>query len=83
MNIQLSGLFLQNCYIFWFLPYLLKTAPQCYLKGCLLGLEVSVTTQLCLSLCHTMGCSLLASSVHRILQEILEWVAILFSRGSS
>jgi len=31
-----------------------------------------------------MDCSLLGSSVHRILQaRILEWVAIPFSRGSS
>ena len=31
-----------------------------------------------------MDCSLLGSSVHRILQaRVLEWVAISFSRGSS
>ena len=34
--------------------------------------------------CDPMGCSPRDSSVHGILQErILEWVAILFSRGSS
>ena len=38
----------------------------------------------CLTLCNPMGCSLPDSSVHGILQErILEWVAILFSRGYS
>ena len=37
-----------------------------------------------LSLCDSMNCSLPHSSVHGILQaRILEWVAILFSRGSS
>ena len=43
-----------------------------------------LVTQLCLTLCDPMDCSLLDSSVHGILQErILEWVAIPFSRGSS
>ena len=41
-------------------------------------------TQLCLTLCNPMDCSLPGSSVHGILQaRILEWVAISFSRGSS
>ena len=45
--------------------------------------EVSVT-QSCLTLCKLMDCSLPGSSVHRILQaRILEWIAMLFSRGSS
>ena len=45
--------------------------------------KVSVA-QLCLTLCDPMDCSLKGSSVHGILQgEILEWVAIPFSRGSS
>ena len=40
--------------------------------------------QLYLTLWDPMDCSLPGSSVHRILQaRILEWVAILFSRGSS
>ena len=44
----------------------------------------SEVTQLCLTLCDPMDCSLSGSSVHRILQaRILEWVAISFSRGSS
>ena len=33
--------------------------------------------------CDPMGCSLLVFSVHGILQAMLEWVAISFSRGSS
>ena len=44
-------------------------------------------TQSCLTLfifCNPMGCSLLGSSVHGILQaRILDWVAIPFFRGSS
>ena len=40
--------------------------------------------QLCLTLCDSMDCSPLGSSVHGILQaRILEWIAMLFSRGSS
>ena len=40
--------------------------------------------QSCPTLCHRMDCSLPASSVHGILQEkLLEWVAMLSSRGSS
>ena len=43
-----------------------------------------LVAQLCLTLCEFMDSSLPASSVHRILQaRILEWVAILFSMGSS
>ena len=41
-------------------------------------------SQSCLTLCDPMDCSLLGSSVRRILQErILERVAIPFCRGSS
>ena len=41
-------------------------------------------TQLCLTLCDPMDCSLPGCSVHEILQaRILEWVAIPFSRGYS
>ena len=47
---------------------------------CACGLVI----QLCLTLCNSMDCSLPGSSVHGILQaRILEWVAVLFSRGSS
>ena len=38
----------------------------------------------CLTLCGIMDCSLPGSSIHGIFQaQILEWVAISFSRGSS
>ena len=40
--------------------------------------------QLCLTLCDPMDCSPPGFSIHRILQaRILEWVAMLSSRGSS
>ena len=43
-----------------------------------------LVTQSCPTLCDPMDFSLPGSSVHEILQaRILEWVAILFSRGSS
>ena len=43
-----------------------------------------LVTQLCLSLCDPMDSSPADSPVHGILQaRVLEWVAILFSRGSS
>ena len=43
-----------------------------------------LVAQLCLTLCNPMNCNPPGSSVHGILQaRILEWVAILFSRGSS
>ena len=46
--------------------------------------ETVKVAQSCVTLCNPMDCSPLSSSVHRILQaRILEWVAILFSRGSS
>ena len=44
----------------------------------------SEVAQSCPTLCDPMDCSPPGSSVHGILQaRILEWVAILFSRGSS
>ena len=44
----------------------------------------SEVTQLCLTLCDSMDCSLPGSSGHGIFQaRVLEWVAISFSRGSS
>ena len=43
-----------------------------------------LVTQSCLTLCNPVDYSPPGSSVHGILQErILEWVSILFSRGSS
>ena len=49
------------------------------------GVKVKVlVAQWCPTLCHLMDCILPGSSVHGILQaRILEWVTILFSRGSS
>ena len=47
-------------------------------------IEKSEVTQLCLTLCDPMDCSLPGFSVHGIFQAIvLEWIAISFSRGSS
>ena len=48
-------------------------------------LEVKVLiVQLCLTVCNSLDCSPQGSSVHGILRaRILEWIAILFSRGSS
>ena len=46
-------------------------------------LRVVLVTQLCLTLCSHMDCSLPGSSFHGIFQaRILEWVAISFFRGS-
>ena len=46
--------------------------------------KMSEVAQLCPALCDPMDYSLPGSSVHGIFQaEILEWVAISFSRGSS
>ena len=43
-----------------------------------------LVTESCPTLCNPMDCSLPGPSVHGILQSrILEWVAMLFSRGSS
>ena len=43
-----------------------------------------LVAQSCLTICNSMDCSLPGSSVYGILQaRILEWVAILFSKGSS
>ena len=43
-----------------------------------------LVTQLCLTLCNPIDCSLPDSSIHGIFQaRILEWVASSFSRGSS
>ena len=43
-----------------------------------------VHTQLCLTLCDPVDCSLPCTSIHGIFQaKILEWIAISFSRRSS
>ena len=50
--------------------------PKCRLCG--------LVTQVCLTLCKSLDCSLPGSLVHGISQaKILEWVAISYSRGSS
>ena len=47
-------------------------------------LHACSVTQLCLTLCDPMSCSLPGSSVHEILQaRILGWVAMPSSKGSS
>ena len=56
-----------------------KEEKFCLKSSCVLCL----VTQLCLTLCNTMDCSLPGSSVHGILQvRRLEWVAMPFTRGS-
>ena len=61
---------------------LVKTLSD--MRSCATTVSSVLITQSCLTLCNPMGCSLPGSSVHEILQaRRLEWVAILFSRGSS
>ena len=63
--------------------FLLKDGDNLGNYDKLLDMKVLVA-QWCLTLFDPMNCSPLGSSVHGILQvRILEWVAILFSRGSS
>ena len=60
------------------------TLQQCLFSKIGNQAVLCVYTQLCLTRCDPMVCSLPGSSVHGILQaRILEWVAISFSRGSS
>ena len=48
------------------------------------GVHARSVTQSCPTLCDPMGCSPPGSSVHGILQaRILDWAAVLSSRGSS
>ena len=55
-----------------------------YWGNALLYSLLVLVTKLCPSLCDPMDCSPPGSSAHEILQaRILEWVAILLSRGSS
>ena len=50
----------------------------------ILLLQKLKVTQLCLTLCDLLDCSLPGASVHEIFQaRVLEWVAISFSRGSA
>ena len=66
--------------------------PQIYKHGIILKQKISFTVllrtcsvaQSCPTLCNSTDCTLSDSSVHRLFQaEILEWVAISYSRGSS
>ena len=60
---------------------LLSTAYAC---NSMSESEVVLFAQSCPTLCDPMDCGPPASSVHGILQaRTLEWVAILFSKGSS
>ena len=61
------------------MPLLFKNKESYYIIIC-----YCFMTKLRLTLCDPMDCSLLDSSVHRILQaRLLEWVAIPFSREFS
>ena len=52
--------------------------------GLLSSYSACMQAQSCLTLCNPMDCSLPGFSVHGIFQaRILEWVAIIFPRGSS
>ena len=58
-----------------------KQCGRTYVKSCHVLVH---RAQSCPTLCNTVDCSPPVSSVHGIFQaRILEWVAILFSRGSS
>ena len=55
-----------------------------YICVCVCVCVCVLVAQLCLTLCDPMDCSPPASDVRGILQtRILEWVAILLSKGSS
>ena len=55
---------------------------QCMILNFILKVKV-LDTQSCLTLCDPMDCNQPGSSVHGIHQaKIVEWVAILFSRGN-
>ena len=62
-------------------PLSMGFSRQEYWSG--LPLPSPVCAQSCLTLCNPMDCSPPGSSVHGILQAILEWVAISYSKGSS
>ena len=69
-------------YYFWYLYKHRKISENMHY---MLDVKIKVlVTQSCPTLCNPMDCSPPESSVHRIFQaRILEWVAILFCRGSS
>ena len=69
-------------------PFMIKTFQKMGTEETYLNIVKAIydseVTQLCLTLCDPVECSLPGSSFHGILQaRVLEWVAISFSRGSS
>ena len=70
----------QSFFDFWNIPSTTLSPPTPFMRAAVSpgpGLKVTVT-QLCLTLCYPMDCT-----VHWIVQaRILEWVAVPFSRGS-
>ena len=65
-------------------PLLIRQAVRIRVHSNDLILPCVLVSQLCLTLCNSMDCSLSGSSVHGISQaRILEWVAVSFSRGFS
>ena len=64
--------------LYWYGCFLFFSCPNPSSNRCVL------VTQLCLTLCNRIDCSLPGSSAHGILQaRILEWVSMSFSRKSS
>ena len=65
-----------------FLSLILEKVPASFLWY--IFKYILLVAQSYLTLCDSMNCNLLGSSVHGVLQaRILEWVAIPFSGGSS
>jgi len=67
------------------LPAESSEKPNIYIRTYIITIGMCVlVTQSCPALCNLMNCNPPGSSVHEILQaRILEWVAMLSSRGSS
>ena len=66
------------------LSYLWSERPrELHLVRCLCWWWWCLVAQLCLTLCNPMDYSSSGSSVHGILQAILEWFGMSFSKGSS
>ena len=73
---MIRGLFDSDSFIYSYI--------KCLHKAFFVSWKKSEVTQLCLTLCDPMDCSLPGSSIPGILQAgILEWVAISFSKRSS
>ena len=70
----------------WYIFYPFLTYHSYSLKyNWIITLKICISgvSQLCLTLCDTMDCSLPGSSVHGIFQaRVLEWVATSFSKNS-